>query len=79
MTDSFNQPRGHVIPERSIGLDGMSSADVFGDIQFLRNVRTVPNTMRIICNAKMVVVKNVGDFKGYGPVWFHKNSISNIL
>lgn len=57
----------------------MSSVDVFGDKRLLRNIRTVKNSMKIVCNAGAVVVKHMGDLDGYGPVWYHSGAIANIL
>ena len=35
--------------------------------------------MRIQCNAGICVTNMVGDVPGYGPVWFDKDAIANIL
>ena len=78
-TNSFNEQRVQVIPSGSIGLDSMSSVDIFGDSRLLENIRTAHETMRIVCNAGNMTVNKVGDFKGYGTVWFHEGAIANIL
>lgn len=79
MTHSFNTKREYVIPHNSVGLDSMSSVDVFGNKRMLTNIRTVNSQMRIVCNAGEVVVTKMGDLAGYGPVWYHPGAISNIL
>ncbi|MEM1009857.1 MAG: hypothetical protein AAGJ35_12745 [Myxococcota bacterium] len=79
MTHSFNTKRAYVIPEGSVELDIMSSVDVFGDKRLLTNIRTVGSKMKIICNAEAVVVTQMGDLGGYGPVWYLPNAIANIL
>lgn len=78
-TSSFSRKRGYVIPKGSVGLDSMSSVDVFGERALLTNIRTVSDSMRIVCNAGTVVVTQMGTFKGYGDVWFHPEAIANIL
>lgn len=78
-TNSFNARRAHVIPDGSVGLDSMSSVDVFGDGRLLTNVHTVLDKMRIVCNAGTVVVTQMGTFRGYGKVWYHPDAIANIL
>ena len=35
--------------------------------------------MRIICNAGMVLVTQMGTFNVYGKVWYHPDAIANIL
>lgn len=78
-TNSFNEKRVRVVSEGSIGLDSMSTVDIFADKRLLRNVRFVDDTMYIACNAGTVVVRQKGDLPGYGPVWYHENAIANIL
>lgn len=68
-TNSFNKRRAQVVTRGSIGLDSISSVDVFADKRLLLNIRVVGNTIRIACNAGVVVVKKMGDLPGYGPVW----------
>lgn len=78
-TGSFSEGRAYVIPKGSVGLDSMSSVDVFGERKLLTNIRTVPCSMRIICNAGTVMVTQMGSLKGYGDVWYHPQAIANIL
>lgn len=79
MTNSFNSRRAYVIPRGSVGLDSMSSVDVFGERSMLSNIRTVSQKMTIVCNAGAVLVTQMGDLEGYGPVWYHRDAIANIL
>ena len=79
MTHSFNNKRAYVIPPGSVGLDSMSSVDVFGDKSLLSDIRTVSKKMTIVCNAGAVLVTQMGDLNGYGPVWYHPGAIANIL
>lgn len=79
MTHSFNSKRAYVIPHGSVGLDSMSSVDVFGDERMLSDIRTVNARMTIVCNAGEVTVTQMGDLQGYGPVWYHPGAIANIL
>jgi len=79
MTHSFNTRRAHVIPRGSVGLDSMSTVDVFGEKRMLKNIRTVSRKMTIVCNAGAVIVTQMGDLDGYGPVWYHPDAIANIL
>lgn len=78
-TSSFNEQRASVLPLGSIGLDSMSSVDIFGDKKLLNNIRTVDNTMTIVCNAGTITVNQMGHFAGYGDVWYHPQAIANIL
>lgn len=78
-TDAFNKKRAYVIPEGSVGLDSMSSVDVFGEKRLLKNIRKVRNCMKLVCNAGTVIVTQMGTFPGYGEVWYHPAAIANIL
>lgn len=78
-TSSFSQRRASVIPVGSIGLDSMSSVDIFGDKKLLKNVRTIDNIMTIVCNAGTITVNQMGYFEGYGEVLYHPQAIANIL
>lgn len=78
-TSSFSATRAPVIPSGSVGLDSMSSVDLFSDRRLLHNIHTVEDGIRIICNAGTVLVTQMGTFKGYGKVWYHPGAIANIL
>lgn len=78
-TNSFNKQRIHVIPDEGIGIDSMSSVDIFGDARLLHNIRMIRQSMRIVCKAGVMTVSQVGDFVGYGTVWYHESAIANII
>lgn len=52
---------------------------LLADNCLLSNIRKASDTMRIVCNAGMVVVDMMGDFLSYGTVWFHEDAITNTL
>lgn len=78
-TNSFNRTRATVLPKGNVGLDSMSSVDIFGEESLLTNIHQVRDTMRIVCNAGTIVVTHMGTLKGYGEVWYHPDAIANIL
>lgn len=78
MTNSFDRRRTHVVREGSVGLDRISTLEVFDERLRLRKIRVLDQAIRIECNACTVVVQKVGDFAGYGPVWFHEDVVENI-
>lgn len=62
-----------------MGLDSMSTVDIFGDRRLVTNIRRVSSIMTVICNAGSLVVTHKGTFGWYGDVWFHPQAIANIL
>lgn len=70
---------GAGIPESWILLDSQSTIDVFRNKELLNNVRETETRMRIHSNAGTVVTNLVGDYPGYGTVWYDPNGIANIL
>lgn len=76
---SFDHGRAHILPSGSVGLDSMSTIDIFGDSRLLTNIHRTKSNMRVICNAGSLVVKQVGKFGGYGDVWYHPRAIANML
>lgn len=79
ITNSFNKERAYFIPEGSVGLDSMSSVDVFADRRLLSDIIKVDENMRIICNAGTVMMTRMSTFNGYGRVCYHPVTIANIL
>lgn len=60
-------------------LDNQSTVDVFYNPRLLRNIRQSEKGMEIHCNAGTTTTRMIGDFPGYGTVWFHPDGIANIL
>jgi len=67
------------IPDSWILLDNQSTVDVFCNPRLLQNIRQSPDTMNIQCTAGRSTTNLIGDFPGYGPVWYLPNGIANIL
>lgn len=63
----------------SVGPDGMSSADLFGERCLLTNIRTVKSWMKIVVNADTMTVTQMGIFPSYGDVSFYRQAIANVL
>lgn len=78
-TAAFDRPRAEILPPGSVGLDSMSTVDIFGDHRLLTDIRRTPSTMRIICNGGSMLITHKGKFGGYGEVWYHPQAIANIL
>jgi len=60
-------------------LDNQSKIDVLHNKDLLRNIRKSDIEMKIHCNPGISKKNMVGDFPGYGTVWYHKSGISNIF
>lgn len=68
-----------VLSEGSIGLDSLSTVDLFCDARILTNIRKAPRVMKIQCNAWCKDVTHVGDLDWYVDVCSENNPIANIL
>ena len=64
LSHSFDTNRASVKPPGCVGLDSMSSIDVFGYKRMLHNVRTVRGRMKTVCNAGEVTATQKGDLLG---------------
>jgi hypothetical protein len=60
-------------------LDTKSTVHVFSNRKLLFNIRESDSHITIHCNAGAVHVLQVGEFGGYGTVWYHPHGIANIL
>lgn len=76
-TNFFDSELAHSVVHGHIGLESMSTVDIFADRRLLRNVCYVKEIMYIACNAGTVVVLQKGELPGYGPVWYHEGAIAN--
>ena len=75
----FSQIQAHSIPKTWILLDNQSTIDVFQNKDMLNNIRKSEFRMDIHCNAGVASTNMIGDFPGYGTVWYHPRGIANIL
>ena len=78
MDATMSQSKGR-INKNWILLDSQSTVDLFSNRELLTNLRRVRNTLTIHCNAGTVNTNIMGDLPGYGPVWYYKDGIANIL
>jgi hypothetical protein len=64
-------------------MDNQSTVDVFYNVfynkKLLTIIRKAKTHMDIHCNAGITSTNLIGDLPGYGEVWYHPNSIANIL
>jgi hypothetical protein len=60
-------------------LDTQSTVDVFYNKKLLKNIRRYTTGMEIHCNAVTTTTHMIGEFPGYGTVWYHVDGIANIL
>jgi hypothetical protein len=67
------------VPKTWVLLDNQSTVDVFHNAALLKNIRSSTQYMDIHCNAGVTSTNLVGDFPGYGTVWYHPQGIANIL
>jgi hypothetical protein len=72
-------PSNSNIPSDWILLDNQSTVDVFSNEKLLKNIRTVPSSMRIRTQAGEITTNTVGDLHNYGSVWYCEGGIANIL
>jgi Reverse transcriptase (RNA-dependent DNA polymerase) len=60
-------------------LDNQANVDVFVNNDLLTNIRRAETSLTIHSTAGESVTDLVGDFNGYGTVWYHPGGIANIL
>lgn len=78
-TTSYDPSKKEVLPEGSIGLDSLSTVDLFWDARMLTGIRRAPSSMKIQCNAGFKEVSHTGRLAGYASVWFEPCAVANIL
>ena len=71
--------KDELIKDGWILLDNQFTVKLFYDKRMLRNIRKASLWMDIHCNAGKASTDLIGDLPGFGPVWYHKNAITNIL
>ena len=60
-------------------LDNQSTDDIFGNRDYLTDIKVVPNTLKLHTNGGVLICNTMGYLKGYGYVWFHEDAITNVL
>ena len=73
-TDSFLK---HL--KEQILLDNQSTADIFCNKAYLKDIHEVPETLKLHTNGGTLLCNEKGTLEGYGEVWYHKNAIANII
>ena len=68
-----------VLGKNMILIDNQSTCNVFYAGHLLRDIRKVNHSHTINSNTGSTKTAWMGDLPGFGPVFFHKNDIANIL
>ena len=72
--------RSERIPLWWLLLDNEANVDLIRNRKMLNNIRRVPNSMTVHCNAGSRSTNLMGDLPGYPkPVWYSPHAIANIL
>jgi len=81
MTQQGSENRYHGIDNNWILLDTQSNIDIFCNRGLLKNVRKVPDGNHLVLrsNGGSLETDMIGDVRGYGTVWYHPDSLANIL
>ena len=58
-------------------LDSQSSATVFCNSAYVKNIRKLP--LQLATNGGLLTVNHCADLPDYGEVWFSENSMTNIF
>eukprot|EP00957_Ditylum_brightwellii_P211200 15365881-Ditylum_brightwellii.AAC.1 len=75
----LSQPNRNIVNPNWVLLDNQSTVDVFSNYKLLNNIREVDGQLEVHCNAGTNSTKEIGDFAGYGEVWYDPDGIANIL
>jgi hypothetical protein len=78
-TTMHTKLEGGYVPSSWILLDNQLTVNVFHIAKLLMNVRKSDKNLDIHCNAGVATTNLIGDFPGYGTVWYHPKGIANIL
>jgi len=76
---TLNIDTSKVIPKSWILLDNQSTHDVFSNPNLLTDVKCERRSLKIHTQAGRTVTNMKGNLRGYGPVWYCKGGITNIL
>ena len=71
--------REGLVREGQMLLDNQSTVNVFCYLWFLKNIRKASCFVDIHCNAGTTSADQIGDLPGFGPVWFNKHGVANML
>ena len=77
----MNNKQGHMIDQNRITIDSASTVSIFSNKKLLRNIRHcgTQRGLRVHSNGGFQDTHMIGDLPGFGPVWYNKESITNIL
>lgn len=65
--------------DKIILMDSGSTVDLFCNKNLVRDIRKEKRQCKISTNGGIVYTNLVANLPGYGEVWFHKDSITNLL
>lgn len=69
-----------VVPGSWVLLDNHANVDLFHNKSLLQNIRRMPESVTVHCNAGTRVTNLKGDLPGYPhPVWYCPHAIANVL
>jgi hypothetical protein len=71
----------HMINQNWVLLDSESTVNIFSNKNFLKNIRRCNTVqgLRMHSNGGFQDTHMIGDLPGFGPVWYNKGSLKNIL
>ena len=60
-------------------LDNQSTTDIFCNLDYLTDIHTVPQTLKLNTNGGVLTTNQQGLLPGYGYVWCKKDAIANVI